>query len=60
MYPGDAATIISISSNCSGPVGGLFYPINSDVVYDILTPVHLVIFVNVSSILIVVNFYVSY
>ncbi|KAJ7790624.1 hypothetical protein B0H14DRAFT_3161295 [Mycena olivaceomarginata] len=42
----DAETVIPISSNSSGSVGGLCYPLNSDVVYDILTPVHLVIFVN--------------
>jgi tetrahydromethanopterin S-methyltransferase subunit D len=60
MYPGGAATVIPISSDSSGSVGGLFYSLNSDVVYDILTPVHLVIFVNVSAIFMVVNFYVSY
>ncbi|KAJ7806972.1 hypothetical protein B0H14DRAFT_2610045 [Mycena olivaceomarginata] len=41
----DAAAVIPISSD-SGSVGGLCYPLNSDVVYDILTPVPLVIFVN--------------
>jgi hypothetical protein len=60
MYPDDAATVIPISSDSSGPVGGLCYPLNSDVVYDILTAVHLVIFVNVSAIFMVVNLYMSY
>jgi hypothetical protein len=60
MYPGDAATVIPISSDSSGSVGGLSYPLNSHVVYDILTPVHLVIFVNISTIFMVVNFYLSY
>ncbi|KAJ7239686.1 hypothetical protein C8J57DRAFT_1528028 [Mycena rebaudengoi] len=42
----DAATVISISSDSSDSVGCLHYPLDSDVVYDILTPVCLVVFVN--------------
>ncbi|KAJ7926654.1 hypothetical protein B0H13DRAFT_1862107 [Mycena leptocephala] len=58
----DAATVISISSNSSSSVGVLRYPLNSDMVYDILTPVRLVVFVNVSAIAVAVdlNVYLEY